>query len=302
MQIEQPTNPRLSIVVIFHNMTREAKRTLHALSCAFQQGVTDDQYEVIAVENGMQTLDADWVCSHGENFQYHFHETSSPSPAAAVNFGAACARGDHVALIVDGARIPSPGLVGTTLKAISAFEPCFVSALAWHLGPDVQRVARLAGYDQAKEDAQLDAINWLKDGYRLFEIATLAPSSKCGFLNGLPRECSWLALPTRHFRKLGGYDEAFQSAGGGLVNHDFLHRMCKLDDLVPVQLLGEGTFHQIHNGAMTGTTNGVPILAGFKEEYKRVRGRDFVNEALPTPVYLGAMTESAIRFVTRAPS
>ncbi len=289
--------PRLSVIVVFHNMAREAKRTLFALSEAFQTGVTADQYEVIAVENGLQKLDPAWVSDQGPNFQYHFHKTTSVSPSAAVNAGASLATGQYVALLVDGARIPSPGLVHDTLAAIRACHPCFVSTLAWHLGPDIQRESRKAGYDQTAEDNLLASIDWAKNGYDLFEIATQAPSSACGLLNGLPNECSWLAMPRARFNRLGGYDEAFQSPGGGLVNHDFFQRLCALPNLSPVQLLGEGTFHQIHSGAATGADDLAVVLANFQDEYLRVRGKSFSADVSLDPCYFGSIPLQARRFV-----
>ena len=42
----------LSVVVVFHNMRREAERTLHSLSRAYQRGVDDLDYEVIVIDNG----------------------------------------------------------------------------------------------------------------------------------------------------------------------------------------------------------------------------------------------------------
>ncbi len=292
-----PLTPRLSIVVIFHDMEREAKRTLFALSTAFQTGVEPHQYEVVVLENGKQTLDPEWVNSRGPNFRYHFHKTASPSPAAAVNVGASLARGGYLALIVDGARIASPGLIRATLAAIDAFHPCFVSALAWHLGPDIQRNSRKAGYDQASEDTMLATVNWKVDGYRLFEIATQAPSSRCGILNGLPRECSWLALPKARFNRLGGYDEGFESPGGGLVNHDFLQRLCALPNLSPVQLIGEGTFHQIHEGAATGQPSLRAVMPSFKAEYLHLRGHEFSAMKMPEPYYLGRFPPQVRRFL-----
>ena len=59
---------QLSIVVIFHNMQREARRTLHGLSPAYQQGVDAAAYEIIAIDNGSSLpLDGDWVRSTGPN-------------------------------------------------------------------------------------------------------------------------------------------------------------------------------------------------------------------------------------------
>ena len=42
----------LTVVVVFYNMRREAARTLRSLSRAYQLGLEDVGYEVIAVENG----------------------------------------------------------------------------------------------------------------------------------------------------------------------------------------------------------------------------------------------------------
>ena len=47
-----PITKDLSVVVVFYNMQREAARTLHSLSRAYQQGIDDLDYEVIVVENG----------------------------------------------------------------------------------------------------------------------------------------------------------------------------------------------------------------------------------------------------------
>ena len=43
--------PKLSIVTIFHNMCREAERTLYTLSADYQEDVTIYDYEVIAIDN-----------------------------------------------------------------------------------------------------------------------------------------------------------------------------------------------------------------------------------------------------------
>ena len=45
------TSPKVSIVVILHRMSRQAENTLYSLSTAFQRNVSDDDYEIIAVEN-----------------------------------------------------------------------------------------------------------------------------------------------------------------------------------------------------------------------------------------------------------
>ena len=54
-------------------MKREAARTLHSLSRAYQQGIDDLDYEVIVVENGSapdQKLGEEFVRSFGPEFRY----------------------------------------------------------------------------------------------------------------------------------------------------------------------------------------------------------------------------------------
>ena len=43
----------LTVVVVFYNMRREAARTLHSLTRAYQRGIEDLDYEVLGETNGM---------------------------------------------------------------------------------------------------------------------------------------------------------------------------------------------------------------------------------------------------------
>src|SRR5687768_13305630 len=101
-----PPVPLLSIVVVFFNMRREAARSLYALSRRYQRGVEKLDYQVICVDNGSaEPLSRETVESFGPEFHYHYFETTSKSPAAALNFGVAQARGRFVTLMLDGAHI-----------------------------------------------------------------------------------------------------------------------------------------------------------------------------------------------------
>ncbi len=85
-------------------------------------------------------------------------------------------------------------------------------------GKRAQAVARL-----------LEQIAWPSDGYRLFDIACLSGSCAGGFFAPFA-ESNCLCLPKGHFERLGGFDPAFVSAGGGYVNLDFYRRVCELPD------------------------------------------------------------------------
>ena len=102
MSTASSDNPMLSIVVVFHNMCREAQRTLYTLCTDYQLDLSHHDYEVIAIDNGSdEPLTKTSVQMFGPNFKYHFLETDSMSPAGAINFGVSLAVGKFVAVAVE---------------------------------------------------------------------------------------------------------------------------------------------------------------------------------------------------------
>lgn len=289
---------KLSIVVIFFNMRREARRTLYSLSPAYQQGVSEDDYEVIAIDNASsEPLDPDEVSRFGANFRYLFFETDSVSPVEAMNYGAAQARGKSLSIIVDGARMASPGLVRQSLAARQAVPGSFVCALSWHLGPDIQPKTTQDGYNQQVEDALLEEAKWRENGYRLFDISTIAPSSHCGVLGGFPNECSWFCIGRGVFHAIGGYSTAFTSPGGGFCNHEFRDRVLQTEGITPIVLLGEGVFHQVHGGTMTSAPLDNRPIVSFRKEYRQKFGTEMRSLVCSDPLYFGSMPPQARRFL-----
>jgi hypothetical protein len=288
--------PLLSVVVIIYNMQREAPRTLYSLSANYQQGISPGDYEVIVVDNGsVPPFPAEYVKKQAGRFAYFYIEKAQPSPASAVNFGVRQSRGKYVGIMIDGARMASPGILQYALRAFRAFRDPVVTTLAWHLGPDIHRRAvEKFGYNHQMEDELLERIKWPADGYRLFEIATLAGSSRDGWF--APKsESSSLFLRRKTFDRLGGYDERFDQAGGGFLNMDTYIRACEMRDSQLVMLLGEGTFHQMHGGVMTGATEeeSQKNLAAWAAQYAAVRN---VPLRVPQkePRYIGHVPPSAL--------
>lgn len=281
--------PRLSIVVILHNMRREAPRTIYSLSPEYQQGVGQDDYELIVVENGSSLpLAPEQIAEFPANASYHFFSTDAVSPVGAIQFGMARARGEFIALIVDGARMVTPGKIAKTLTALESCDTPFVCSLAWHLGPDDQRHSIQNGYDRVEEGRLLASINWKQNGYKLFDISTLAPSSRKWVDNGMPSECSYFAMRKSTYDAMGGYDLRFVSPGGGLMNHDFVNRLWDVPGITPIVMLDEGSFHQVHGGVATNSTEKIHPFQAFKEEYEAIHGFDYVIVPSPEPVFVGA--------------
>lgn len=283
--------PTLSVVVVFYDMRREAKRTLYSLTPEYQRGVAEAAYEVIAVDNGShQPLDPTWVGQFGAHFRYQFYPADTPSPCAALNAMAKVARGRYLMCCIDGARMLSPGILRHALQVLPLFAHPFVYTLGMHLGRELQNQAVLTGYNQRVEDALLDSVDWQRDGYRLFDIACLAGSSSKGPFGAIT-ESNCFALPRADYLALGGYDERFQSPGGGLCNLDWFNRIHEDHRFQPVRLLGEATFHQFHGGVATNVPPDQHPWSTMAEEYRAIRSRDFesVNRE---PLYWGSCPES----------
>jgi hypothetical protein len=288
--------PALSVIVIFHNMRREAERTLFSLSPTYQRGARADAYEVIAVDSASsEPLDAEVVRAVAPNFRYVSHATNSRSPVEAVNLAVDLARADRIAICIDGARILSPGIVHYCLMAFRAFAAPFVCTLGWHLGDEIQNVSVTTGYGQAAEDRLLASVDWRTNGYALFSISTLAASSQAGWFSPIV-ESNCFAIAKQDFRSLGGFCGGYQAPGGGLVNLDFFATACGASHLEPVVLLGEGTFHQFHHGVATNVPWTSHPWTRFHDEYVRLRGKPYIRPRF-TPHYIGHLPAEARRFV-----
>jgi hypothetical protein len=268
-------------------MERELPRTLHSLSRKYQNFCDDISYEVIVVDNGSSTpVSEELVRSFGKEFRLLRIDDASPSPGNAVNRAAAMARGEYLGIIVDGARLVSPGVLHWASKAYQLSERAVVSVLGFHLGPEHQRLSSQRGYNQKVEDQLLKRINWPTDGYKIFEIATLAGSSKFGWYGPIA-ESNCIFVPQSLFREVDGLEEAFSSPGGGLINLDFYKRCCEAGEVELIYLVGEGCFHQIHGGVTTGGNHQhAEKFENLHEEYQSIRG-DRYTAPTNAPILLG---------------
>jgi len=277
-------------------MARELPRTLRSLAPGYQRGIDADDYEIIVVDNGSpEPLDPALLDAFPGTLRSVRVDPAPPTPARAANLGIEMASAELVGLLIDGARIASPGLLAAAQLGCRVAERPVVATLGWHLGSTRHMDAAGAGYDQATEDRLLEQLDWERDGYRLFSSSILAASSARGWFAPMG-ESNGLFMPASMWQELGGLDEKFALPGGGLSNHDMFHRACGLVGAELVVLLGEGTFHQIHGGAATSGR------IGWKEmhdEYVALRGRAYVppqNERL----YVGKVPDAALEQVEQS--
>lgn len=281
MSEEYRGGPRLSVIAVFYNMRREAPRTLYSLSAAYQVGLDARDYEVIAIDNGSTVpLDPAATARHGAGFRHVHIRNAHPSPASAINRGVRESRGRYVGILIDGARMATPGLLATALECLEGHDPAVVGTVGFHLGPDIQTRSPEQGYNQQVEDELLERIDWARNGYRLFDVSAPAGSSRGGWLDRIA-ESNLLFMPRRLYDELGGFDERFDLPGGGFVNLDFYKRACEHPGVGLYTLLGEASFHQIHGGTMANRPAAdVPReLEVYRAQYAAIRG---VPYDLPT--------------------
>lgn len=238
-----------------------------------QRGLIQDDYEVIVVDNAsskpFDRAQCQAICS---NIKFVYTDTDSVSPAEAINIGIAQAKGELVCVMIDGARMASPGLLATALDAARAHPNAAIGTLAFHLGNSVQMKSVKEGYNQLIEDQLLRTVPWENDGYSLFDISVYAGSSKSGWFS-VPDETNALFMRKALWQKLGGYEERFQQPGGGMVNLDTWHRACHHPDTHVIILLGEATFHQFHGGVATNALKS--NYEAYHKEYERIRGQQY---------------------------
>jgi cephalosporin hydroxylase/glycosyltransferase involved in cell wall biosynthesis len=292
------TTKDLSVIVVFFNMRREAARTLHSLTRAYQRDIAELDYEVIVVENGSADeakLGAEFVESFGPEFCYVDLDTdATPSPAIALNRGLARATGDALAFMIDGAHVLTPGVLRHGMAGLATYPPALVLTQQWYVGPGQQGDEMRNGYDRAYEDRLFERIGWPTDGYRLFEIGHFIGDRD--WFGGL-WESNCVFVSRKLLEHAGGFDEAFDLPGGGYANLDFYERIGCTPGVKVVTILGEGSFHQLHGG---DTTNELDPgarrqrIVSYAEHYRDLRGREFQGPR-KTLHYVGSMIPAALR-------
>lgn len=288
----------LSLIVCAYDMQRELPRTIMTLAPDYQRGIDGLNYEIVVVDNGSpQPVVESELQQITPNVRVVRVGAPSISPVRAVNMALRSASGRLLGLFIDGARMASPGLLRAAIDAHRLDPTKIIGSLAFHLGPDVQMRSVPAGYDQKVEDELLDTVPWRTDGYRLFSISVLAGSSRQGWFGNIA-ESNGVFFDRAFLQRVGGLDERFATAGGGLANLEFWTRTVHASNSEPWMILGEGTFHQVHGGA---ATNGSPADRGrMLDEYRDIFGKPFVAP-IYRPRFIGSLdTDLAKRFLGEA--
>jgi glycosyltransferase involved in cell wall biosynthesis len=285
---------KLSVILIAYDMAREIPRTLQGLARTYQRGARDLEYEVLLVDNGSPVPLAQESWAHVDvPVRLIRMQEISHSPAKAINVALREASGEIAALMIDGAHLLTPGVFQMALASYAAFDNPVVATRYFWLGPEEQNESIARGYSKEVEDSLLQSINWPEDGYRLYEVGTplRAGPENINWLNRM-FESNCLFMARSLFESIGGADERFSSPGGGLINSDIFKRAADMPGVMPVQLIGEGSFHQLHGGTTTNVSAAErnARVEQFRREYAEIRGHDKF------------MTEKAFHFMGHLPT
>lgn len=287
---------KLSIIVIAYDMAREIPRTLQGLARDYQLGAASLEYEVLLVDNGSPTpLDPATWAHVDVPVTLIRPEQPSPSPAPAINQALSMATGEILCLMIDGAHILTPGVFQKAFDSFTAFDDAVVAIRYFYLGMEEQPISVDKGYNQDTEDQLIERIEWPSDGYRLFEIATplRAGARRLNWFNRM-FEANCLFLKRELFVSQGGADERYDYPGGGFLNLDVFKKAIEAPGVTPVQIIGEGCFHQFHGGTTTNSS-GKPRddnLALYRKQFETLSGSTQVVSDVAF-CYLGNMLTMA---------
>ncbi|WP_373504752.1 glycosyltransferase family 2 protein [Aestuariivirga sp.] len=264
--------PDMSVVVVCFRMERELPRTLLSLARPYQKLDPALRHEVIVIDNGSDRCPtAEDFASLNLDLTIRRCSIRSPSPVFALNEGLALARGDLIGAWIDGARLASPGLLAAVHAAAAGHDCPVIAPLNWQIGPQRQHFASATGYDQAEEDRIIANSGWPETPYRLFAASTCETQPGP---SGPLLESNALFLRRTAWDRLGGYDTAFDEAGGGVANPDTLIRAAGLPGARLIRIVDEGTFHQFHGGVSTSDTLAATTeVQRASRKYYRLRGK-----------------------------
>ncbi len=248
-----PATPKVSVILIGYKMASQLENTLASLAADYQRGVCEEDYEVIVMENSSsENLPPAVVARLPANFHYSLREETAVTPVYAVNEAFARCRAPVICLMIDGARMASPGIIRTALDAFAITEDAVVAVPGYHLGSDEQHMVEGVADQLAYERELLNSVDWRGNGYELFSISTFSGANRRGYLQPI-MECNCVFASAANYAAIGHANTDFQLPGGGSIN---LHMYRSLGMLPGTRLFvtpGEGSFHQYHGGVTTSS-------------------------------------------------
>ncbi len=291
-------NPRLSIIVVAYRMSRQAMNTLYSLSAQYQRNVSEADYEIVVMENlSDDSLDAAAIAALGSNFRYFARHETSASPVNAINEGFRAALAPFIGLIIDGARIVTPRIVEYALAVARTSDNPLVAVPTFNLGPYLHYHNIDFQYTEETEKKLLEQTHWKQHGYRLFDISNIGEANPRGIFQPF-MESNCYFTSRENFSAIGYADERFQLPGGGSLNLHMFRSIGMLEQCNHYwMMIGEGSFHQFHQGVTTAQKEGRENkLEQFREQLESIwQGRFPALER--EPLLIGAANSHTQAFL-----
>jgi hypothetical protein len=282
---------KFSFLIQSYRMKREVLNTLASLQPAYQDA-NRDIYEVVLVENPStpsQTLTEADLADFEFNLRF-IANTENVPVTRSLNNGMKQCRGDYLIVCIDGARILSEGILKYCHQGTLLSERAIVAFHAFHLGRFPQQWSQSEGlYSKQDEIAFLKDIGFPKYPRSLFNNACWAGSSKRGYFSPMA-ESNCLMLPRSVAEAIGGFDERLDTPSGGIANLDLYRRALLEPDTRLFHVLGEGSFHQLHDGDTTTTPR---KFGHYIREYEEKTGQSWRMAQKPFE-FLGHMPNEAL--------
>ena len=240
----------LSIVICAYNIPKQIVRTLMSCTPNYQKAPAGS-IEVIIVDNGSTPpVNLAHLKKRFPIVKKVIRVEGKPSPVFGLNQGIKQARFDHVAVMIDGAHILSPGIFNNSESIFRLFASPVICIPQYLLGDYSQNLFQ---NEDAFEDEErkLKDIFWPANGYSLFDYATI-PSENPARTVFENFETNCLITTKEIFETYGGFDERFDEPGAGFANLELFSRLTNPPENQYILLPGEGSFHQNHDGISTG--------------------------------------------------
>lgn len=181
------SRPRVSVIVPTHDRVGPLERCLAALAGS---DLPADEFEVVVVDDGSAEDVEPTVRAAADRVAVTLLRQSRAGPAAARNRGAARAAAPLLAFTDDDCR-PQPGWLGALVRAAEADPSAMIGGRTVNAVPD----------NPYSEASQL-LVDYLYEAY-------LQPSGEPRFFT-----TNNMAVPAAAFRRMGGFEEAFDRAAG----------------------------------------------------------------------------------------
>jgi hypothetical protein len=270
---------KLHVYVAGYNMQNEINNTLFSILDYQKKSWVD--FRVTVLDNG--SCPPMKIKRIDNRVDVRYIENASKSPLGALNVLIAEGQSEFICVVLDGARLWSPGVLRQFYNSVSQDKSSPSTVTAYHLGPVHQSLSLDFGYDKAAEILMLETLNWRGNGYSLFDASVLAGSNPDGEKGQMNESCC-LFLERSLWNKIGGFNENFTSIGGGFGTLDLFNRLM-LETKGQINVLaGEGCFHQIHGGISTSSN---PPFKEWENEYTLINGKAY-TKPIVNPVMINS--------------